>query len=86
MYALQKIAQLTEIDKKITCHIARHTFENNVGDKTSPQMQQNFIVIHISRKFVVQTKATLNSLVFLEVLYLETFFQDLVITKLIYSK
>ncbi len=37
---LNEIAQLTEIDKKITCHIARHSFGNIAGDKISPQMLQ----------------------------------------------
>ena len=37
---LKKIAKLAGIDKKITCHIARHTFGNIAGDKISPQMLQ----------------------------------------------
>lgn len=37
---LGKIAKLAEIDKKITSHIARHTFGNIAGDKISPQMLQ----------------------------------------------
>ncbi len=37
---LKKIAQLADIDKKITNHIARHTFGNIAGDKISPQMLQ----------------------------------------------
>ena len=34
------IANLAEIDKKITNHIARHSFGNIAGDKVSPQMLQ----------------------------------------------
>src|SRR6056297_578973 len=37
---LTKIADLAEIDKKITNHIARHSFGNIAGDKVSPQMLQ----------------------------------------------
>ncbi|GAA4276738.1 site-specific integrase [Aquimarina mytili] len=37
---LNELAQLAEIDKKITCHIARHSFGNIAGDKISPQMLQ----------------------------------------------
>ncbi|MDT0690053.1 site-specific integrase [Salegentibacter sp. F188] len=37
---LQNIAKLAEIDKKITNHIARHSFGNIAGDKVSPQMLQ----------------------------------------------
>ncbi len=37
---LSKIADLAEIDKKITNHIARHSFGNIAGDKVSPQMLQ----------------------------------------------
>jgi len=37
---LSQIAQLAEIDKKITNHIARHSFGNIAGDKVSPQMLQ----------------------------------------------
>ena len=37
---LAEIAQLAEIDKKITNHIARHSFGNIAGDKVSPQMLQ----------------------------------------------
>ncbi len=37
---LAKIAALAEIDKKITNHIARHSFGNIAGDKVSPQMLQ----------------------------------------------
>lgn len=34
------IANLAGIDKKITNHIARHSFGNIAGDKVSPQMLQ----------------------------------------------
>ncbi|WP_103072299.1 site-specific integrase [Aquimarina sediminis] len=37
---LKKIAQLAKIDKKITTHIARHSFGNIAGDKISPRMLQ----------------------------------------------
>jgi integrase len=37
---LKKIADLAEIDKKITMHISRHSFGNIAGDKVSPQMLQ----------------------------------------------
>jgi integrase len=37
---LTTIANLAEIDKKITNHIARHSFGNIAGDKVSPQMLQ----------------------------------------------
>lgn len=37
---LADIAKMCEIDKKITCHIARHSFGNIAGDKVSPQMLQ----------------------------------------------
>ncbi|ALM08837.1 recombinase [Sediminicola sp. YIK13] len=37
---LTEIAKLAEIDKKITNHIARHSFGNIAGDKVSPQMLQ----------------------------------------------
>ncbi|WP_419213708.1 phage integrase SAM-like domain-containing protein [Maribacter sp. X9] len=37
---LTVIADLAEIDKKITNHIARHSFGNTAGDKVSPQMLQ----------------------------------------------
>lgn len=37
---LSKIAKLADIDKKITTHIARHSFGNIAGDKISPQMLQ----------------------------------------------
>ncbi|MDX1719540.1 MAG: site-specific integrase, partial [Salegentibacter mishustinae] len=37
---LKDIADLAEIDKKITNHIARHSFGNIAGDKVSPQMLQ----------------------------------------------
>ncbi len=37
---LAKIANQAEIDKKITNHIARHSFGNIAGDKVSPQMLQ----------------------------------------------
>lgn len=37
---LKNIADLAEIDKKITNHIARHSFGNIAGDKVSPQMLQ----------------------------------------------
>ena len=37
---LKIIANLAEIDKKITNHIARHSFGNIAGDKVSPQMLQ----------------------------------------------
>ena len=37
---LKEIASLAEIDKKITTHIARHSFGNIAGDKISPQMLQ----------------------------------------------
>jgi integrase len=39
-YYLIKIAKLTGIKKKITMHIARHSFGNIAGDKVSPQMLQ----------------------------------------------
>lgn len=37
---LAKIAELAKINKKITNHIARHSFGNIAGDKVSPQMLQ----------------------------------------------
>ncbi len=37
---LKKLAVMAEIDKKITNHIARHSFGNIAGDKISPQMLQ----------------------------------------------
>lgn len=37
---MAQIAQLCGIEKKITTHIARHTFGNISGDKISPQMLQ----------------------------------------------
>lgn len=37
---LGKIADMCGIKKKITCHIARHSFGNIAGDKVSPQMLQ----------------------------------------------
>jgi len=37
---LKQIAKLAGIDKKITNHIARHTFGNIAGDQISPQMLQ----------------------------------------------
>jgi integrase len=37
---LIKIAELANIDKKITMHIARHSFGNIASDKVSPQMLQ----------------------------------------------
>ncbi len=37
---LKEIASLAGIDKKITTHIARHSFGNISGDKISPQMLQ----------------------------------------------
>lgn len=37
---LGKIAEMTTIEKKITNHIARHSFGNIAGDKVSPQMLQ----------------------------------------------
>lgn len=37
---LTSIAKLSEIDKKITNHITRHSFGNIAGDKVSPQMLQ----------------------------------------------
>lgn len=37
---LAQIAELAEINKKITNHIARHTFGNIAGDRVSPQMLQ----------------------------------------------
>lgn len=37
---LGQIATEAEIDKKITSHIARHSFGNIAGDKVSPQMLQ----------------------------------------------
>ncbi|WP_091874120.1 site-specific integrase [Pricia antarctica] len=37
---LAKIANQAEINKKITNHIARHSFGNIAGDKVSPQMLQ----------------------------------------------
>jgi len=38
--SLAEIANLAEIDKKITNHIARHSFGNIAGEKVSPQMLQ----------------------------------------------
>ncbi|WP_027392951.1 tyrosine-type recombinase/integrase [Aquimarina latercula] len=37
---LSEIAELAEIDKKLTNHIARHSFGNIAGDKVPPQMLQ----------------------------------------------
>ncbi|NJB82803.1 site-specific integrase [Wenyingzhuangia aestuarii] len=37
---LKKLGIMAEIDKKITNHIARHSFGNIAGDKISPQMLQ----------------------------------------------
>ncbi len=37
---LKEIAERLGITKKLTCHIARHTFGNITGDKISPQMLQ----------------------------------------------
>jgi len=37
---LKKIADLAGIEKKVTMHIARHSFGNIAGDKVSPQMLQ----------------------------------------------
>lgn len=37
---LRKIAKTLKIEKKLSCHIARHTFGNIAGDKISPQMLQ----------------------------------------------
>ncbi|WP_108802128.1 site-specific integrase [Aquimarina sp. Aq107] len=37
---LKEIAKQAEIDKKVTTHIARHSFGNIAGDKISPQMLQ----------------------------------------------
>ncbi|MFC5048270.1 tyrosine-type recombinase/integrase [Aquimarina hainanensis] len=37
---LKKVGKLTEIYKKITMHIARHSFRNIAGDKISPRMLQ----------------------------------------------
>ncbi len=37
---LSEIASLAEIDKKLTNHIARHSFGNIAGDKVPPQMLQ----------------------------------------------
>ena len=37
---LKKLGIMAEIDKKITNHIARHSFGNIAGDKVSPQMLQ----------------------------------------------
>lgn len=37
---LSKIAKALKIEKKLSCHIARHTFGNIAGDKISPQMLQ----------------------------------------------
>jgi integrase len=37
---LIKIAELANIDKKITMHIARHSFGNIASDKVSPHMLQ----------------------------------------------
>ncbi|MBN4052296.1 site-specific integrase [Sphingobacteriaceae bacterium AH-315-L07] len=37
---LVKIADLAEVDKKLTNHISRHSFGNIAGDKVSPQMLQ----------------------------------------------
>ena len=39
-FYLSQIAILAEIDKKITNHIARHSFGNIASDKVSPQMLQ----------------------------------------------
>ena len=39
-YYLKQIAKQAEINKKITMHIARHSFGNIAGDKISPQMLQ----------------------------------------------
>lgn len=41
---LTTIAGLAEIDKKITNHIARHSFGNIAGDKVSPQMLQKLYI------------------------------------------
>jgi len=38
--ALEKVAELAKIDKKLTMHIARHTFGNISGDKIPIQMLQ----------------------------------------------
>lgn len=35
-----QIAKLAKINKRITCHIARHTFGNIAGDQVSPKMLQ----------------------------------------------
>ncbi|GGX19077.1 tyrosine recombinase [Aquimarina muelleri] len=37
---LAEMAKLADIDKKLTNHIARHSFGNIAGDKVSPQMLQ----------------------------------------------
>lgn len=37
---LGQIAELAKIDKKVTCHIARHSFGNIAGDQIPPQMLQ----------------------------------------------
>ena len=39
-WQLSQIADLAKIDKKITNHIARHSFGNIAGEKVSPQMLQ----------------------------------------------
>jgi len=38
--ALKTIGNRLELNKKLTCHISRHTFGNITGDKISPQMLQ----------------------------------------------
>jgi len=38
--ALKKVAELAGIEKKLTMHIARHTFGNLSGDKIPVQMLQ----------------------------------------------
>jgi len=39
-YYLKAICKLADIKKKVTNHIARHSFGNIAGDKISPQMLQ----------------------------------------------
>ncbi|WP_246067822.1 tyrosine-type recombinase/integrase [Changchengzhania lutea] len=46
---LKTISELAEIDKKITNHIARHSFGNIAGGKVSPQMlQKSYRHTHLS--------------------------------------
>ncbi|WP_062060125.1 tyrosine-type recombinase/integrase [Aquimarina longa] len=39
-FSTKDIAELAMIDKKITCHISRHSFGNIAGDKIPVQMLQ----------------------------------------------